>query len=48
MNPVTKHLFSVFLNENKKNEPADATQPSENSELEAKIEEQPIEPNQEL
>jgi cell division protease FtsH len=37
-----------LMNENKKNEPADATQPSENSELEAKIEEQPIEPNQEL
>lgn len=36
-----------LMNENKKNEPADATQPSENSELEAKIEEQPIEPNQE-
>ena len=37
-----------LMNENKKNDPADATQPSENSELEAKIEEQPIEPNQEL
>lgn len=37
-----------LMNENKKNEPADATQPNDNSEPEAKIEEQPIEPNQEL
>jgi cell division protease FtsH len=36
-----------LMNENKKNEPADATQPNENSEPEAKIEEQSIEPNQE-
>ena len=37
-----------LMNENKKNEPADATQPNDNSEPEAEIEEQPIEPNQEL
>jgi hypothetical protein len=36
-----------LMNENKKNEPAAATQPNENSEPEAKIEEQSIEPNQE-
>lgn len=37
-----------LMNENKKNEPADATQPNDNSEPEAEIEEQPIEPKQEL
>lgn len=37
-----------LMNENKKNEPADATQPNDNSEPEAEIEEQPIEPTQEL
>lgn len=37
-----------LMNENKKNEPADATQPNDKSEPEAEIEEQPIEPTQEL